>query len=950
MTSILCTLLSVLLPMLSYTVELPFSSVDLPNETTLSHYGQELSLHFTMSEQQLDDYPDEYSLLSELEQRFSSAGVTFASPMLSEYPYDSYSQGKLDILFSANTGLDERRIFFHTDSGSRQVTQTCLGPEQVTLSVSSSAPLFPSSADTRSFSMSGGVSGKTYILSCSGTSVGTVTCGSSGTASFGSFSTPGTYVVKRQEGYQVSNYVTLTQYGVFVPGNHEIYGDSYSSVGADGGLASMHASVGTSMDASHIQSLQNWYNNRQQDIDFWPDLGQQLTISFDDAAGEMEVHLMCPPNFDAAARTFDTHMRLYSDPDMTLTFTQPGGGVLVDYGVEKSDGSGGGFSIVLSGSQFKVTYDLMRDGSHVRSLKGTGYPIAFHSLSASGVYSVRASYQGRTLLLSDTVTASVPDEVGGANYIAVSTYTGDGTARYTDVTYYGGLGYPVQEISSEYVFPGRNLIRPITYDQMRREDVVFLPYAADALNSRYIQDTFGDRRAFHESMYPGEGQHAFSYRAYESGHSGRLLSERREGSAYVMAGRSRNYTHRLCASGDGVMKLRYVYPSGTSAAAVVNEGTYDDGHLKVTLTVSEDRDTSLLFTTASGRTVLSRMISQGTNHDTYYVHDLRDSLVCVIPPMGTPMVGSGFAFDSQLAKDYCFTYSYDAFGNMIERHVPGAGVEVMAYDLAGRVAAYADAQMREAGLYRYTVYDSMGRVTEEGYASSGKSPQQIRSELRLEDAQIKSILSQTTPLRVCEYYSGSVLPGGFVPESGVAESGDVTASGCRTLLKKERIYEDPYIDGTSCVSSATWKERTYFYDPKGRLVQTVETGSDGWTSRYSVKYDFTGNVLASAERHSDGTGEDHALTTYEYDSRGRVLTCGRRVNGQELATLVYSYDDLGRMAAKTVQGRVTEEYSYNMHGWRIGQQVTLYGTPQVFEQELRHYDPQQESTQPRYGG
>ena len=101
--------------------------------------------------------------------------------------------------------------------------------------------------------------------------------------------------------------------------------------------------------------------------------------------------------------------------------------MLVDYDVEKSDASNGYFSIVLSGSQYNVAYELLHEGEVVRTSTGTGYPLTFYNLSESGIYTVRASYQGRTLTLSDTVTASVPDEAAGTNYISVSTYVGDGS-------------------------------------------------------------------------------------------------------------------------------------------------------------------------------------------------------------------------------------------------------------------------------------------------------------------------------------------------------------------------------------------------------------------------------------------------------------------------------------------------------------------------------------------
>ena len=950
MTSILTSVLASLLTMLSYTVELPFSSIDLPNETTLDRHGQELSFNYTMSEQQLEAYPSESVLVAELRERFEAAGVTFVTPMPSYYPKDENDVGRIDLLFGNNDIAIARRIFLNAGSHSCQVVQQGPAPEAVSLTVSPSGHMFPSPADSRTITMSGGINGKTYCLYCDGILKDIKECDSTGIVPFADVNSPGNYYVGREEGYTLDGGVTLSLHDVFTYGNHEIYSESYTYAVADGGLASVRGYIDTVIDADCIADLEEWYNTRQDDIDFWPDHGQHMTISFNEGMGEIDISLMCPPNFDQSPRTFDTRMRiLFMDEEGTLTFTQPGGGSLVDYGVEKSDGSDGRFSVVLSGSQFKVTYELLHDGEVVMADIGTGHPLAFHNLSESGTYTVRASYQGRTLTLSDTVTASVPDEAGGTNYVSVSTYAGDGSEHFTDIIYYGGLGYPVQEVSAEHVFPGRNLIRPIVYDYMRRETKSYLPYSSDAINSRYTPSPLPAQQSYHDGLHPGEGQHAKVTRHYEDGPSGRLLEERREGSAYLSAIRDTRHVYRLSASGDAVMKLRYVYPSGSAAASVVRDGMYGDAELMVARTVSEDRDTSFVFTTASGRMVLSRQMNAGTAHDTYYVHDLRDSLVCVVQPMGSAAIGDGFSFDGELAQDFCFTYRYDAFGNMIERHVPGAGTEVMAYDLRGRCVMYADADMTAAGLCRYTVYDEIDRVVEEGYGRLGRTMEAVRDSLR-GGAVMKSMLTQTAPLRTCTYYDAAVIPGGFRPESGVTEDADVDASRCRTMLKRERVYEDPYIDGTSVVTSGAWRDRTCFYDSMGRVIQTLEASSDGWTSRYSCRYDFAGNVTHSVERHSRGTQEDCLRTTYQYDRRGRVLTCQRSVNGQELPVVAYSYDDLGRLVGKSVPGRVVEHYSYNLQGWRDGQEVVLYGQPGAFWQELRHYDPQDGGSQPRYGG
>lgn len=98
-------------------------------------------------------------------------------------------------------------------------------------------------------------------------------------------------------------------------------------------------------------------------------------------------------------------------------------------------------------------------------------------------------------------------------------------------------------------------------------------------------------------------------------------------------------------------------------------------------------------------------------------------------------------------------------------------------------------------------------------------------------------------------------------------------------------------------------ERAFYYDYKGRIIQTVEKNCLGGISRYSTKYDFVGNVLKNHEQHvwdieSTTNDSDQKLTEFTYDHRGRLLTEATILNGGEPAMVSYTYDALGRLTGK----------------------------------------------------
>ena len=944
-------ILSSLMAIQSWTVELPFKTVGLPNETALDHYGQEVRVTFTMDEQTLEDIPDESTLVSILEQQFSSSGQTFVSPMLNYFPTDDNDTGELDLLFSYNGTTDERRLFisFNNGMGSRQITQSGMPLEPVVLSASSLSPLFPSSHDTRTLTMTDGISGTTYRLFCDDVLVRTLAY-SGGTGSFGTVSSPGRYHVERPDGYQVGNSIRLNLHEIFEHGNHEIYGDMLTPVSANGGTASIHGYINTIIEEECIATLEDWYNNKQNKIDFWPDLGQVMTISLDEDLGEIDIALLCPPNLNSSPRTFDTRMKLYMNEDETLIFTQPGGGQLLEYELSGSaPDSNGRFNVTLSGSQYMVTYKLMHEGQVISTKTGNGNPIVFNSLSASGEYSVMASYGSSTLSMSDTFIATVAGELGGNNYISVETFNGGTSAL--DVTYYGGLGYPVQEVRTSFAGTGRDLVRGIVYDGMRRADAVtMLPYARTGMNSHYDPQHMAAQTAYYAAKGFGNGINARAIKSYDDGLSGRLRSSRREGDAYVTAQRDVKYSYLLNEETDAVRDIRYHHPSVSSQASVKDHGLRESGTLKVTRTVSEDRDTSYMFSDMRDRLVLSRQMSNGVEHDTYYVYDLRDSLVCVIPPKAMEQMDDEFLFDGELAKRWCFTYKYDARGNLIERGVPGAGREVMIYDPRGRLVLYADATMNAvAQRYRYTIYDSMDRIVEEGIGRLDPALETARTSI-MAGAEIKTKLSQTVPLRTCTYYKSGDFPDGYLEEDGFMWESSFCGLGATTQLKTERVWEDPAILPSGVSAAEHYVDRTYFYDEHGRVVQMLETDSEGWTSRYSTAYDLMGNITACLERHTRGTEEDWMKTDYTYDARGRVMSYRRTVNGIALDEVEYTYDDLGRLASKDVVEKIEEDYSYNLQGWQTGHEVSLYGNPSFFSESMKYYNPSSASTEARYGG
>lgn len=104
--------------------------------------------------------------------------------------------------------------------------------------------------------------------------------------------------------------------------------------------------------------------------------------------------------------------------------------------------------------------------------------------------------------------------LGGGNYISKDVFTSaNGAASVRDVVYYDGLGYPVQEQSLDANTAHGRIVRPIVYDNMRRDDAtVYLPFAAPS-GSGIVEDAVSAQRAFYGMKF-GDTD-AYSFKEYE---------------------------------------------------------------------------------------------------------------------------------------------------------------------------------------------------------------------------------------------------------------------------------------------------------------------------------------------------------------------------------------------------------------------------------------------------
>ena len=125
---------------------------------------------------------------------------------------------------------------------------------------------------------------------------------------------------------------------------------------------------------------------------------------------------------------------------------------------------------------------------------------------------------------------------------------------------------------------------------------------------------------------------------------------------------------------------------------------------------------------------------------------------------------------------------------------------------------------------------------------------------------------------------------------------------------------------------------------------------------FGYTYDFVGNVLATKETHIDPQGVSTALlTTNTYDSRGRIESCVRELDGMVQKPVYYSYDALGRLSQKIIGDGPDNvgyiAFDYDIHGWATGISArNNFGQDLVFGETLRYASPQKPGSTARFDG
>ncbi|WP_340203771.1 DUF6443 domain-containing protein, partial [Ascidiimonas sp. W6] len=423
------------------------------------------------------------------------------------------------------------------------------------------------------------------------------------------------------------------------------------------------------------------------------------------------------------------------------------------------------------------------------------------------------------------------------------------------VQYFDGLGRPIQQINIKQSPERNDLINHSDYDAFGRQTKQYLPYPATGNRGSYrttnqpsaIQTYYKQNYPEDFTNTPTANTNPYSETLLENSPLNRTLKQAAPGADWKMGSGHEiqfSYTNNTTQE---VRVFTVAFTANNTKQPTLSGGSlfYPAGTLTKTITKDENHDGSTTklhtteeFTNKQGQTLLKRTYaaigspSTVTAHDTYYVYDDFGNLTYVLPPKTTPANG----ISTSELNELCYQYKYDHRNRLIEKKIPGKGVEYIIYNKLDQPVMTQDALLRANNQWLVTKYDPFGRVayttihtqtsnaivsreTMQGYADNNPYPSQY------ETRSSNALPQNGTAL----YYTNNSIPQGgneihtinyYDSYANFDKAGFTLPAAAVTNVQGLATASKVRVLGTPSTGSgqAHWITTLMGYDTKGRLI------------------------------------------------------------------------------------------------------------------------------------
>ncbi|MDX5438734.1 MAG: DUF6443 domain-containing protein, partial [Pontibacter sp.] len=511
--------------------------------------------------------------------------------------------------------------------------------------------------------------------------------------------------------------------------------------------------------------------------------------------------------------------------------------------------------------------------------------------------------------------------------------------RQQQITYFDGLGRPMQEVITQGSPSKKDIVTPTVYDQMGRSHKQYLPYA-EGNNGFYKPDALSRVMAFYAATGDKVANDTVPYirTLFEKSPLGRALEKASgPGSDWrVGTGKTLRFTERVNDTDE--VRL-WAVDSGTGGIA--QAGYYQQGQLRVLEATDEEGALIVEYKDRQGR-VLVRKVQEantvaGTRQEagflvTQYVYDDFGNLRLVIQPEGLRNLAVAMPLSQTFIDNWCFYYEYDALQRIVKKQVPGAGAVLIAYNKRDLPVLTQDAVQRARNEWSFTKYDALNRPVMAGRVVIAKTLAGVQGDL---DAEI--VLHESDAASGLGYTLNGSYPRGLaesnvesityydhygyqsIQNGAYAFTGNnaLRAAAVRGQVTGGRVRQ---LDGAA---AGPWLTSVNYYDREYRLLESVADNHLGGKDRVANTYDFVGKVEETVLTHTKGSATRTVRNVFAYDHAGRLLTNTQQTDGQPPVLLAkHEYNELGQQVDKKLHSTdggasflQSVDHRYNIRGW-----------------------------------
>ena len=523
------------------------------------------------------------------------------------------------------------------------------------------------------------------------------------------------------------------------------------------------------------------------------------------------------------------------------------------------------------------------------------------------------------------------------NYISARTYTSaDRSGCREQVIYYDGLGRPSQTVDRSITPDKKDIVSLQEYDDQGRKLRTWLP-AKSTGNGSYMN--ISSLKSGASSLASGDSR-PYVQTTYEASPLNRPIAEHGASEAWA----------------EHPVSYRYVTRNPQSFPNFSSWVSYGD--LLGVCTTDEDGNQAYDFKDGLGRTILAGHIDGSEPYFTHYEYDSRDDLVGVYPPsVPYPKPGEPEGASNRQSS---YSYRYDFLHRYIYKKLPERDAIYYIYDRGSHQVFSQDGEQRARGEWSFSLSDEFSRPVVTGtchnsYFYEDLQLSEINVKARRDDTgtafhgYIPENITLTTPVvYTVNYYDDY----SFIGKHGVPTSLNYTTPpsgyGTRYTESSKGLLTGTVTARVDATRVTGYDYAAFYYDERGRIIQSRTTNHLGGTEVEYVTYNFIGDPLKRQHVHTaTGKATQTEVCTYEYDHAGRLSKSKHKLNTNGEVTLIENtYDDLGRIKSCKRHGMsaLTTSYTYNIRSWLKSQ-----STGTLFNQTL-YYNELYGGNTPCYNG